>query len=320
MSEAISQEIDLNVSTVNEVEHLSLQELEVKWYLEWETRCKRAVQDERDKAAARHYFHPSLHVPSYQPWEAPGLSDEERQRLYAKTTLDQFDQNNDGFSLAAHAVVHSTEAAIRLDNFKCDYMGDSGHSERFRQISPTSNQTPFDVQFDYDIGRLKHYTESGMLVHIRETSDTAATTREQKLFIVVANLLTGEQQQYFADSHTDPYRSQGLAGSLNEIITLKPRRLSGIYGQQDIDTENEFAIKYHTEIQRILKQRQPRIQIEPNGYAFKPDGFTGFEKLRPIARLDHERHLLGQLALQSGQRLNERGAIESSQVRFSIAN
>lgn len=317
MSETISHATE---STVSEPSHLSQEELEIKWYFEWRARVDAAVQRQREESATKNYVNPSLYIPSYKPWEAPGLSDEERQRIYTKVQLNAFDKEQEGFSPAAYAVVHSTEAAVTLDDFKCEYMGDSNHSEWFREISPTSNHTPFDVQFDYDIGRLKHYTESGMLVHVRETSDTAATTREQKLFIVVANLLTGEKRQYFADSHADLQRSQGLAGSLNEVLTLKPRRLSGISGQQDIDTKNEFAVKYHNGIQDMLKHRQPKIQIESAGYAFKPEGFVGFEKLRPIAQLDRERHLLGQLALQGGQQLNERGAVEFSQMRLSIAN
>jgi hypothetical protein len=263
-------------------------------------------------------INPALYVPSYKPWEAPGLADGQRRELYLNHELEAFYETHDSFSPAAYLAVYSTQKAIELDDFKCDYMGHSEKMGWFREIGPGSNQTPYDVQYDYDIGRLNHFTENGMLVHVRETSDPAATTREQKLFIVTASLLTGEQNRYFANSHTDQYRSQGLGASLNETLVLKQRRLGVVESQQDIDTKNKFAVHLHNDTARMTTRIQPKLQITPTGYMFKPEGLVGFEPLLPIKELDYQRHLLGQFALQAGKSLNERGAIEFEE-RLSIA-
>lgn len=301
------------------------EEFKLHRWLEWNGGVKAAEQRERDKWAKSPGYNKSLQVPSYQPWEAPGLEDEERQRIYAELKLNKFYEHNGGFSPAAHAVVQSTDSAKFFDNVKCGFLGHSEHLSTeqrrwFKEISPSSNDTHFDVQFDYDIGRINCYTENGMVVHVRETSDPAAVTREQKLFIVLANLMTGELDQYYGTSHDDEHRTQGLTASLNETIVLKPRRLSAVVGQQDIDVNNPFAVKYRNEVKYLHEQRQPKIRYQQNESSFKPEGYVGFEKLHPIAQLDEERHLLGQLALQGGQYLNERGAIEYAHARLSIAN
>jgi hypothetical protein len=315
MSEAISQEIEQN----KEPEYLSQKEYEVKMYFEWLDRVEARIQEHRQKMAEYQGINPALYVPSYKPWEAPGLTDGQRRELYLNHELEAFYETHDSFSPAAYLAVYSTQKAIELDDFKCDYMG---HSERmgwFREIGPGSNQTPYDVQFDYDIGRLNHFTENGMLVHVRETSDPAARTREQKLFIVTHNLLNGEQSQYYAESHTDEYRSQGLGASLNETLVLKQRRLSAVPGGQGIDTDNQFAVRLQEETTRFATRALPKLQVTPTGYLFKPKGLVGYESLLPIRELDHQRHLLGQFALQAGKPLNDRGAIESEQLHLSIA-
>ena len=319
MSEAISNKVNLTELAISEPEQLSEEELKKKWFFEWMDGVELEVQKLRQKMAQNQGINPSLYVPSYKPWEAPGLTDEQRRVLYLNHELEAFYQKHDSFSPAAYLAVYATQKAIELDDFKCDYMGHSEKMGWFREIGPGSNQTPYDVQFDYDIGRLNHFTENGMLVHVRETSNPAATTREQKLFIVTANLLSGEQNRYFANSHNNQYRSQGLGASLDETLVLKQRRLSVVEGQQDIDIKNKFAVHLHNDTARMTTRLQAKLQITPTGYMFKPEGLVGFEPLLPIKELDYQRHLLGQLALQAGKSLNERGAIESEQMHLSIA-
>ncbi|MDB5187458.1 MAG: hypothetical protein JWM07_930 [Candidatus Saccharibacteria bacterium] len=291
-------------------------------YYAWQNRNRAAELAEREKWVKNPGYNKSLQVPSYQPWEAPGLEGEERKKIYAEIKLNEFYELNDGFSPAAHAVVHSADSAKFFDDVKCDYLGDSDHLGWFKEISPSLNDTPFDVQFDYDVGKINHYTENGMIVHVRETSDPAAKTREQKLFIVLANLMTGELNRVFAHDHDDEkgHLAPGFEHSLDETIHLKSRHLSSVNGLKDIAAKNSFAPKYHDEIDHLLKQRQPKIQFHRTGArSFKPEGYVGYEVLRPIARLDVERHLLGVLALQAGQQLNDRGAIEHTPDRLSIA-
>lgn len=291
-------------------------------YYDWQHRNRAAELAVREKWAKNPGYNKLLQVPSFQPWEAPGLKDEERQEIYAEIKLNKFYELNDGFSPAAHAVVHSADSAKFFDDVKCDYLGDSAHLGWFKDISPSSNGTPFDVQFDYDVGKINHYTENGMIVHVRETSDPAAKTREQKLFIVLANLMTGELNRVYAHDHDDEkgHLAPGFEHSLDETIHLKSRHLSSVNGQKDIVTQNAFAPKYQDEIDHLVKQRQPKIQFERTGaWSFKPEGYVGYETLRPIGRLDAERHLLGLLALQAGQQLNDRGAIEQTPNRLSIA-
>lgn len=285
----------------------------------WLNRNRAAEAAEREKWVKKPGFNASLKVPSYQPWEAPDIPDEDRDRIYAETRLNKFYETKDSFSLAAHVTVHSPDSARFFDDIKCDYLGHSKHNEWFREISPTANHTPFDVQFNYDIGRIKHYTESGMVVHVRETSDPTARSREQKLFIVVANLMTGDLKRLYAEDTQGEYANPGLANSFNETIQLKPRHLSGVQGQYDIDANNNFAVKYHEEIGDVLARRQASIRFQGDSLAFKPEGYGGFETLYRIERLDEERHLLGKLALHAGQPLNERGAVEFTPNRLSIA-
>lgn len=287
----------------------------------WEGRVTDAVANERQKWAKKPGFNVSLRVPSYQPWEAPDLSDEERQRIYAEIKLNKFYETYEGFSPAAHMAVHSPDAAQYLDDVKCDYLGCSQNLGGFKEISPESNHTPFDIQFKYDVGVINHYTESGTIVHVRETNDPTVKTREQKLFIMVANLMTGEvPKRLYADNQSVEGGSHGLAGSLNEIISLKTRHLSGLRGHQDIDSDNDFTVKYESEKEYILAQYQPKLRFQGTSLAFKPEGYGGYEVLHPIGRLDWERHLLGRLALQSGQYLNDRGAVEYASNHLSLAN
>jgi hypothetical protein len=327
MSEIIPQTAESDViseSSESEAEHIDAEEIQRrKWYFEWRARVEAAELAQREKWAKNTGYNKSLHVPSYHPWDAPELSDEDRQRMYAESKLNKFYEQNEGFSPAAHMVVHSFDSAKFFDDVKCDYLGHSQHLGWFKKISPTSNDTPFDVQFDYDKGRVNHYTENGMVIHIRETSDPAATTREQKLFIVLANLMTRELHRVYAHDHDEErqHLSPGLEHTLEEIIDLKPRHLMSVTGQSDADPDNIFVSMYHGEIDSLLKQRQPKIQFKKTGeITFKPEGYVGYEKLRPIAQLDYERHLLGKLALQSGRILNDRGAVEYAPGRLSIAN
>jgi hypothetical protein len=292
---------------------------EVAAFFAWQNRNRAAETAERYKWAKNPGYNASLNVPSYQPWEAPNLPDEDRDRIYSETKLNKFYELYQNFSPAAHVTVHSPDSAKFFDDIKCDYLGHSKHDEWFREISPTANHTPFDVQFDYDIGRIKHYTESGMVIHVRETSDPTAKTRAQKLFIVTANLMNGELKRLYAEDVQGEYAAPGLANSFNETIPLKSRHLGAVSGQYDIDTNNDFAVKYHAEIDTVLTKRQPSIRFQVDGLSFKPEGYNGFEKLHRIERLDDERLLLGKLALHAGQHLNERGAVTYSPERLSIA-
>lgn len=289
-------------------------------YYVWLGGVRTAEANVREKWAKNPGVNKSLIVPSYQPWEAPELSDEDRGRIYADIKLKQFYEKRDTFSVAAHRVVHSPDAARLLDDVKCDYMGDSEHLGWFREINSAANHTPFDVQFDYDIGRINHYTENGAIVHVRETSDPAAKSREQKLFIVVANLMTGDLKRLYADDRANLHTIPGLANSFNETIPLKTRHLSGLQGQADIDTSNDFALTYQTEMEKMVAQSQPKLRYQPDGITYKPEGYGVYELLRPIAQLDEDRYLLARLAFLAGQQMNERGAVIQAPARLSIAN
>jgi hypothetical protein len=320
MSEIIPQTADSDIFTVNQTECHSPEQLHQKLDAEWRDRVKIAEQKQRQKWADSPGLNVSVRPPSYQPWEAPGISDDVRQRIHVEENVNTYYETHDGFSPAAHLAVHSPDAARFLDDIKCDYLGHSGHLGWFKEISPSSNHTPFDVQFNYDVGQINHFTESGMIVHVRETSDPTATTREQKLFVVVANLMTGELKRLYSDNQQGEYSSPGLANSFNETISLKSRHLSSLGGHHDLDREAALAVKYHAQFDYMLSRRQAKIRYDGTKISFKPEGYSEFETLRPIARLDEQRYLLGRLAFHAGQILNDRGAVEYPSARLSIAN
>lgn len=292
-------------------EYLTPEQYRDKLYFEWENGVKAAEEVSRD-----HYRQHPGHPGSPKPlWERDGLSDMQRQQAWTSEHYQQFKREGREFSAVAREVVHSYEAAEFLDDIKCDYLGASDHFG-FREISPSHNHSPFDVRFDYNVGVLNAYTESGTIIHIRETLDPEAVTREQKMFILVVNVMTRDIHRVYAEDVAYTNASSDVAHHYDETIYLKPRLLSGIDGQAKLDKNNVFAPIYQAEMAAIDKRTQATLTKSARGlWQYVPEGFAaGAEQLRAIQQLDTERRLLGMLALNAGYELGERGVVGDRQI------
>ncbi|HET8884470.1 MAG TPA: hypothetical protein VFM68_03290 [Candidatus Saccharimonadales bacterium] len=222
MSERVSQ----SASTTDNVPEMvpsddaycSEADYKLKMYYEWLNECHQAELEVR----AGYAKNPGYPAAKKAPWEVDGLTDEQRQQEQTRIPLEKFFADGKEFSPAAHMLVTSHESAQFFDDIKCAYLGDSQHLGWFREISPAHNDTGFAVDFKYDVGVLNAYTDSGTIIHIRETLDSRATTREQKLFIVAMNLLTREVKRLYADdsTHATPLKAASVERQpANEVAT-----------------------------------------------------------------------------------------------------
>jgi|GEM_PF-3721779 len=290
---------------------------DVAKYFRWLERCRQAEAKQRREQPPT--VSPSLIDPS-MPWEAADLSDEARQKLETQYRYEKFVASGRKFSLAAYAVVHSQEMAVFFDDVKCDFLGDSEHPGWFKAISPTSNDSPFDVQFDYSEGVVNAYTELGTILHVRETRDPAARSLEQKFFIVAANILTGKIRRLYAENKKEYEPDTARGSGFDEIMTLSP--VASTSDQElttDVD-EDSLTATYRGLHDTMKAAWQPKLKFAGRGaMLYKPEGYTEFNVLWPIARLDEERRLLAQIALATGQKLGERGTVISLQSQYKVA-
>ena len=292
-------------------EYLTSEQYIDKLYFEWKDSVDAAEEASRD-----HYRqHPGHPVNPNPLWERDGLNEMQRQQAWTSEHYQQFKREGREFSAVAKEVVHSYEAAEFLDDIKCDYLGASDHFG-FREISPSHNHSPFDVRFDYSVGVLNAYTESGTVIHIRETLDPEAVTREQKMLILVMNVMARDIHRMYAEDATLTISSPDVPHHFDETIYLKPRLLSGVNGQAALDKDNVFAPIYQAEMAALEKRSQASLTRSARGiWQYTPEGFTaGTERLRAIRHLDTERRLLGMLAYNSGYKLGERGVVSDQRM------
>lgn len=300
-----------------EAEEQARKAYELDEYYKFVDRCRGAEQAVRDRYA-KNPGHTKRELPV---WDRDDVDEDERFRARLGHDLEKFKQEGNEFSPAALAVVASLESATFFDNVKCDYLGHSDHLGWFKEMSPDHNHSPFDLQFEYDVGVLNAYTASGNILHIRETRDPEAKTREQRQLVLGMNVLTREIKRYYAEDETVVTPSATTAHGFDEMVTLQPRKLSVRSGGLDLDPKNLFAPLYQQVIDDASRQGLAKILYSSRGALhFKPEGVTTtFETLRPIAELDRERSLLSGLARATGMRLGERGVILDSHLQSRIA-
>ncbi|MET0979740.1 MAG: hypothetical protein ABWX90_00595 [Candidatus Saccharimonadales bacterium] len=289
---------------------MSEEEFKLHKWLEWKARCdanRIKVQNSYGscvtEAGARY-------KPSRPIWEDVTLDESQRREAWVGEEIQAMNAKEMTFSPAAMTIVSSHEHAQFYDDVKWDYLGDSDKLGQFREISPRHNQSPFDVQFDYSKGVLNAYTEAGTVVHVRETLDPAAQTRSQKLFIVAINLMTKEIQRLYADDKPKIESLSHPVGHFNEIMILTPRTLLDAGSDLLVNDDNSLKLPLVQLFANHTTRLQPKLKKSAAGsWDFQVAGHGEFSRLHPIAKLDKERHLLGQIALATDRQLTDRGTI-----------
>jgi hypothetical protein len=300
-----------------EAEEKARQAYEQEQYYAFIDRCREAEQAVRDRYAKNPgHTKRELHV-----WDRDDVDEDEKFRARLEYDLDKFRQEGNEFSPAALAVTTSLESAEFFDNMKCDYLGHSDHLGWFKEMSTRHNHSPFELQFDYDVGVLNAYTASGNILHIRETRDPEATTREQRQLILGMNVLTREVKRYYAENESVVTPSTMNPHGFDEMVTLQPRKLSVLSGGIDLDSENLFAPLYQRALDDAARQSLAKILYSSRGgLHFKPEGLTStFETLRPIGELDRERSLFSGLARAAGMQIGDRGVVLDHRLHSRIA-
>ncbi len=288
-------------------------------YYAWLNANHAAEAKERERWAKSPGYNPSLQVSTLKPWDDEQLDDAQRQRVWLGAQLHGMNTKQQIFSQAAALVSTSHERAKFYDDVLCDYIGDPKKLGQFREISPQNNHTPFaDVNFHYDIGVLNAFT-ADKIVHVRETRDPQARTRSQKLFIVVANLVTLEVQRLYADDAPHIESLGNPQQHFNEIIPLTSTTLKGVELHLGSDSDDplqpfldELSQHQHTAMRPQL------IKSTTNGWLFKPEGYAERSKLHPISHLETERGVLWALAQARGLAVSDRGAIIQSVLQSEI--
>jgi hypothetical protein len=291
---------------------------EVAAYYVWEGDCRKQEQLVRDRYAKK-----PGHLKNEVPiWERDDVKDDDKFRAKLAHDYVKFKQQGKEFSPAALAVAFSLESATFFDDVKCDYLGASDYLGGFREISPVHNQSPFDIQFNYNIGVLNAYTPSGNILHIRETDDPMAKTRDQRQLVLAMNVLTREVKRYYPEDKMIITPTQGIAYRYDEMVTLQPFPLSSVGGGTEIGPQNLFPTVYRNAMEQASRQGLAKILYSgKDTLHFKREGYAEtFESLHPIAELDHERYLLSGLARAAGLEIGERNVIlRDPQIRPSIA-
>lgn len=286
-------------------------------YFAWLNRCR----DTEAASQAKWEKNPGIYDPQLlrntPSWDTPSLSDDERQQRYLVHDLEKFKAMHGDFSTAGHLVTTSHDRAAFFDDIKCRYLGDSERLGRFREVSPAFNDSGFDVQFDYNVGVLNSYTDTGTIIHMRETQDPEAKTREQKLFILAINLASQEVTRLYADNNSVIVPQNA---GFDEVIPLKHRPLSARSGQAGIDADNPFAVYYQHLQDKHVQQQQPKLVKSARGFwAYQAEQQPEFSTLHEIRTLDLERQLLGRVAVAAEYAVDERGAIELPYSQQRIA-
>lgn len=300
-----------------EAEEKARQAHELEEYFKFIDRCREQEQAVRDRYA-KNPGHTKRELPA---WDRDDIGEDERFRARLEYDLEKFTQEGKEFSPAALAVTSSFEAAEFFDRVKCEYLGHSDNLGWFKEMSPDHNESPFDIQFKYDVGVLNAYTASGNILHIRETRDPEAKTREQRQLVLGMNVLTREITRYYAEDYSTIIPANTGPLRFDEMITLQPRKLSGLSGGLELDPKNTFAPRYQKVIDDASRQNLAKILYSDKGTRhFKAEGMTTtFETLHPIGELDRERALLSGLARATGMRIGERGVILDSHLQSRIA-
>lgn len=296
-----------------------------KLYFAWQDRCREQERLVRDQYAKR----PGHRKNVAPTWEREDVDDDDKFR--AKLAHDYVKFKNEGkeFSPAALAVTLSSESATFFDEMKWSYLGASDKLGQFPEISPAHNQSPFDVQFDYNIGIMNAYTPSGNIIHIRETDDPLAKTRDQRQLILAMNVLTREVKRYYPEDKTTITKAQSADHTYaqkydhryDEMVTLQPRALSAVSRGTEMGPQNLFPTVYQHAMEQASRQGLAKILYSGrDSLHFKREGYAEtFETLHPIVELDRERYLLSGLARAAGIEIGERGVIRDPRLHSQIA-
>lgn len=253
MSETVQTEAKAETQT----EMLTPKEYEEKLYFEWLEKERKDAQEKVQRCreaelVVRQYYekNPGHEKVDPQPWEVDGLTEPQRQQERTRVALEKFYADGNVFSPAAHLLVTSHDAARFFDDGKCGFLGDSDHLGWFREISPSHNDTGFTIDHNYSEGRLNAWTESGIIVHTRETLDPRATTREQKMFIVVMNLMTRQVTRLYADDIENIDRSEYA-----DVVSLLPAIESHLLTDDDtVSAGEEAALATVTQLKPITAE------------------------------------------------------------------
>lgn len=312
MSEMIPEVVDQIALTPEEQQRKNLDK-----YYAWKNpldEARRRVQDNYGSCGPE-----KLYAPERPLWENEKLTDTERQQVWVGAQIIEMNKKKQIFSQAAALIATSHARAQFYDDFMCGYVGDPKHLGQFREISPNNNLTPFtDVDYSYDKGILNAFT-GDKIIHVRETLDPGARSRSQKLFIVVANLMTMDVQRLYADDmpHIESIGSPEL--HFNEIIPLTSRTLQGMEVHLRGDSNNvlqpyldEFSKNQETAMQPHL------VKSAASGWQYKPEGYAEYSKLHPIEHLAQERGVLWALAQARGLPVSDRGALIQSTSQHEI--
>jgi hypothetical protein len=283
---------------------------EVAAYYAYLQRNRDAEAAVRERWVKKPGYSVSRMSPTPQPWEQTGFDDQQRQQVWVGSQIIEMNKKKQIFSQAAALIATSHERAQFYDDVMCDYVGDPERLGQFREISPRNNHTPFtDVDFHYSKGVVNAFA-GDKIIHVRETLDPDARSRSQKLFIVVANLMTMEVQRLYADDkpHIESLGTPEL--HFNEIIPLTSGTLQdmaahlGVGGSDPLQPYlEEFAKNQQTAMQPHL------IKSANDGWLFKPEGYAERSKLLPIKHLAQERGVLWALAQARGLSVSNRGAL-----------
>jgi hypothetical protein len=288
---------------------LTAEEKERQDYYVWKNSCeeaRRRVQENYGLCGPQ-----KLYVPEKPLWENDKLTDAEQQQVWVGAQIIEMNKKKQIFSQAAALIATSHGRAQFYDDFMCDYVGDPKRLGQFREITPHNNHTPFtDVDFSYNKGVLNAFAGE-KIIHVRETSDPAAKTRSQKLFIVVANLITMEVQRLYAD---DKPRIESIGSPdlrYNEIIPLTSRTLQGMEMHFSSDSDDDILQPYLDEFTKnqATAMQSHLVMSATNGWQYKPEGYAEYSKLRPIEHLAQERGVLWALAQARGLTVSDRGAL-----------
>lgn len=278
-------------------------------YYEWENGCeveRIRIQDNYGSCSVEKYYGPEKPL-----WENEKFDDDESRQVWTGAQIIEMNKKKRTFSQAAILLASSHEHARFFDDIMCDYVGDPDPKRlgQFREISPERNHTPFEVQHDYNIGKLNAFT-GNTIIHVRETLDPEATTRSQKLFIVAIDLMTMDVQRLYAD---DKPRVESLGNPemhFNDIIPLTSQTLQGMNTYLQIADDNPLKPYVYELFENQAAELQPQLVKSANhGWRYKPEGHAEYSKLHPIERLDQERRLLWALGPSVGYAVTDRGAI-----------
>jgi hypothetical protein len=288
---------------------MSEQERNERDYYKWLANCNAKYLEVQNNYGSCVTDAAARYKPQRPAWEDERLDDTARQQVWAGGRIIDMNKKKRIFSQAAILLASSHDHARFFDDIKCDYLGDSKQLGRFKEISPQYNHTPFEVQHNYNQGRLNSFA-GNTIIHVRETLDPAATTRSQRLFIVAIDLIRMDVQRLYAD---DKPRIESLdtpERRFNEIISLTTQTLKGMEMQLQVSQDNPLRPYVHELFENHTAQMQAQLmKSASNGWQYKPEGYAEYSKLRPIEQLDDERMDLRELGKALGHSVTDRGAI-----------